>query len=146
MGQYEDVRIHATCVVVGRAGVLLRGPSGAGKSDLAARLIDAGAKLVADDHTVLSRRGDIVTGRAPPTLRGLIEVRGVGILRLPAAKLAASGRIRRIVDLVDGEIDRLPEAEEEMLLGVRVPSMRCRPFEASAVAKIRLALGATRFA
>ena len=58
-------QVHATCVAIGGAGVLLRGPSGAGKSDLALRLIDGGGtdgpRLVADDlprlNELLVRRG-----------------------------------------------------------------------------------------
>ena len=142
----ETVRLHATCVVVGRTGVLLRGPPGAGKSDLALRLVEAGARLVADDQTVLTRRGDALVGRAPASLRGLIEVRGVGIVRLPAARLAASARILWLVDLVDDDVDRLPEPASEVVLGVVLSLLRLRPFEASASAKIGLALTATRFA
>src|SRR6185312_10220968 len=68
--------LHATTVAIDGAAVLLRGPSGSGKSDLALRLIDAGARLVADDQSELRRVGEVVVVRAPDALRGLIEVRG----------------------------------------------------------------------
>ena len=79
-----SILLHATAVAIDGRAVLLRGPSGSGKSDLALRLIDAGARLVADDQSELSRRGDVLMVRAPATIAGLIEVRGLGILRLDA--------------------------------------------------------------
>ena len=71
-------QIHATVIDIGGDGVLLRGPSGCGKSDLALRLIDAGARLVADDRAVLTLDGDRVMVTAPPEIAGLFEVRGQG--------------------------------------------------------------------
>lgn len=71
--------VHATTIAIDGAGVLLRGPSASGKSDLALRLIDDGARLVADDRTVLALRDGIVEASAPPSIRGKIEVRGLGI-------------------------------------------------------------------
>ncbi|MGE3652127.1 MAG: HPr kinase/phosphorylase, partial [Reyranellaceae bacterium] len=86
-------QIHATCVALPEGGVLLRGDSGAGKSDLALRLIDGGARLVADDRTDLMREGDLLIARAPTSIAGLIEARGLGILRLPPEKLAAEAAV-----------------------------------------------------
>lgn len=136
---------HATCVALRRGkrwrGVLLRGPSGAGKSDLAIRLIEGGARLVADDQTQLSRHGHIVVGSAPATLAGLLEVRGVGIVKLGRSQLLAEAPIVLLVDLVPGErIERMPEPGTEDLLGVRTPVLTLAPFEASAATKLRLAL------
>jgi serine kinase of HPr protein (carbohydrate metabolism regulator) len=78
--------VHATAVAiltaVGPRAVLLRGSSGSGKSDLALRLIDAGARLVADDQSELHRNGETIIVRSPPAIAGLIEVRGVGIVRV----------------------------------------------------------------
>jgi hypothetical protein len=85
--------VHGSCVLLARAatalgapedaGLLLLGESGAGKSDLALRLIEQGAMLVADDQVELSVRSGRLIGRAPQTLAGLIEVRRVGIIRVP---------------------------------------------------------------
>lgn len=138
--------VHATCVALPGAarlwrGVLLRGPSGAGKSDLALRLIDAGARLVADDQTALSRRGSSLIGASPGTISGLLEVRGVGIVRLGRPKLLTQVQIALLVDLVPPEkIERLPAPGREELLGVNLPRLPLAPFEASAPAKLRLAL------
>ncbi len=132
--------IHATCVSLSGAGVLLRGPSGCGKSDLALRLIDAGALLVADDRVAIELVGGVPWGACPPALAGLLEVRGVGILPVPwvgAAPLAL------VVDLVPpGEVERLPGPATADVAGISLPSLRLAPFEASAPAKLRLALGA----
>jgi len=136
----ETLLLHATTVAIGERAVLLRGPSGSGKSDLALRLIDAGARLVADDRSELQRDGEAILVRAPATIAGLIEARGIGILRvatLPVARLAL------LVDLVAPEaVERLPEPRSEPILGLSIPLVAVAPFEASAAAKIRLALAA----
>jgi serine kinase of HPr protein (carbohydrate metabolism regulator) len=140
--------IHATAVAIdtaaGRRAVLLRGPSGSGKSDLGLRLIDAGARLVADDQSELHRKGESVVVRSPPPIAGLIEVRGVGIIRVEAV---AEAQVGLIVDLVPPEaapeaIERLPGRAIECLLEVDLPCIRVAPFEASAAAKVALALRA----
>ena len=140
--------IHATAVAIdtaaGRRAVLLRGPSGSGKSDLGLRLIDAGAQLVADDQCELHRQGESVVVRTPPPIAGLIEVRGVGIVRVePLAEVP----VGLIVDLVRPEaapeaIERLPRSATERLLEIDLPCIRVAPFEASAAAKVALALRA----
>lgn len=131
-------QIHATCVVLDAGAVLLRGPSGSGKSDLALRLIDKGAKLVADDRVDLRPEGGRVVARAPSPLHGLIEVRGIGIVRLPSVLDAP---VALIVDLVGrDEVERLPADQDETLLGVPVPRLAFDPFDGSAPLKIMLAL------
>lgn len=132
--------IHATAVAIDGHAVLLRGPSGAGKSDLGLRLIDAGARLVADDQSELRRRRDTLMVRAPASLSGLIEVRGIGILRLAGL---AEAPVALVADLVlREEVERLPAPCSEALLGIVVPRIAVAPFEASAAAKIRFALRA----
>jgi serine kinase of HPr protein (carbohydrate metabolism regulator) len=137
--------IHATSValrVKARWGaVLLRGPSGSGKSDLALRLIAAGGRLVSDDQTHLARRGRSLVATPPPALAGMIEARGVGIVRLPRNQLLAQAAVALLVDLVAPErIERLPEPQAETLLGIAVPRLDLAPFEGSAVQKLWLAL------
>jgi HPr kinase/phosphorylase len=128
--------MHGTAVALDGEALLLRGPPGAGKSDLALRLIDGGARLVADDQTEARRRGARVWVRAPAAIAGLIEVRGVGILRLEAV---AEAPLALIVDLVPGAaIERLPEAAVETVLGLPIRRLAVAPFEASAAAKLRL--------
>ena len=136
----ETCLVHASCVALDGAGVLLRGPAGAGKSDLALRLIDAGAVLVADDQCVLTRAGDTLCVEAPAALAGLLEVRGLGIVRLPVRGAAP---LRLAVDLVAADaVERLPEPACCDVLGVRLAQLCLAPFQASAPAKIALALKA----
>jgi serine kinase of HPr protein (carbohydrate metabolism regulator) len=136
----DPILVHATAIAIDGRAVLLRGPSGAGKSDLALRLIDGGARLVADDQVELRRAGERVVVTAPAAIAGLIEVRGLGILRVEAV---AEATLALLVDLVpSAEVDRLPEIRREDVLGVAAPTIALSPFEASAAAKLRLALGA----
>lgn len=138
------IRIHVTTVAVGGVGVLLRGPSGSGKSDLALRLIDNGATLVSDDYTDLSVREGVLTASAPDTIAGLMEVRGVGIVRLcPESAPPAPVPVALLVDLVHApdSVERLPDPQAEALLsGHFVRRIVLDPFEASAPAKVRLAV------
>ena len=137
--------VHATTVALRvkaqwRA-VLLRGPSGSGKSDLALRLIESGGRLVSDDQTHLARRGRSLVATAPPALAGMIEARGVGIVRLQRNQLLAQARVALLVDLLPPErIERLPEPQTETLIEITVSRLDLAPFEASAVQKLWLAL------
>lgn len=132
------IRVHGTSVALGDDGILLRGPSGSGKSDLALRLIDEGARLVADDQTELERRGEDIAMSSPASIAGRMEVRGLGILRVPST---ATAPLRLVIDLVPaGVVERLPERQTCVLLGKALPLMALNPFEASAAAKLRLAL------
>lgn len=82
------VNIHASCVAIGGRGILILGESGAGKSDLALRLIDGGARLVADDRCDIFVRAGKLCAAAPVRISGLLELRGVGIVALPHAASA----------------------------------------------------------
>ncbi|HEX3972926.1 MAG TPA: HPr kinase/phosphatase C-terminal domain-containing protein, partial [Stellaceae bacterium] len=131
-------RVHGTAIALGGEGVLLRGPSGAGKSDFALRLIDQGARLVADDQTELRREGHDIIMSAPATIAGQMEVRGLGIISLPHV---AAAPLRLVVDLMSSaDIERMPEPRDCGFLDRRVPAIALAPFEASAPAKLRLAL------
>jgi len=131
------VRLHATCVQLGGVGVVLLGASGVGKSDLALRLIDAGALLVADDQLHVKATPAGLLGRPAETLAGLLEVRGLGILRLPYCRESPLGLV---VELDAGPVLRLPEPSTYPILGIELRRLRLDPCEASAAAKIRLAL------
>jgi len=129
--------IYATAIAIEGDAILLRGPSGAGKSDLALRLIDGGARLIADDQALLRRAGNQVLVRAPAEISGLIEVRGVGILRVAALGEAP---LALIVDLVtSAQVERIPDSRFEVIFGLAIPLIALAPFEASAAAKLRLA-------
>lgn len=132
--------VHGTAVRLGQAGLLLRGPSGSGKSDLALRLIESGARLIADDQVAVAcERGELWL-QAPPSIAGMIEVRGLGILRLPRAPRTA---LHLVCDLVPREqVERLPERGRCELCGVAVPQVALCAFDASTPAKLRFALRA----
>ena len=140
--------VHATCVAlkVGRSwrALLLRGPSGAGKSDVALRLIEAGGRLVADDQTHLAKVGRAVIATPPKSLAGLVEVRGVGIVKLGRDQLLARAPLGLLVDLVrPDQVERLPDPAHEKVLDIDLPKVALAPFEASIVTKLRLALART---
>ncbi|WP_293901908.1 HPr kinase/phosphorylase [Phenylobacterium sp.] len=118
-------------------GVLIQGPSGAGKSDLALRALDHGFRLVADDRVLLWAVDGRLYGRAPDALGGLIEVRGVDVLRLGAVAFCD---VVLVVRLEPPE--RLPDPATETILGVAVPLLAADPFELSAPAKLSRALTA----
>jgi HPr kinase/phosphorylase len=124
------MQIHGSCASRDGDGVLLIGPPGAGKSDLVLRLLARGFDLVADD------RVDITDGMARPVppLIGLLEVRGLGIVRLP---FVAAARLALVVEL--GTIPaRLPEPDRHALLNL--PAVRLDASAASAPERVALAL------
>jgi hypothetical protein len=132
------------------AGVLLLGASGSGKSDLALRLIERGAQLVSDDRTELFLEDGALWASPPPSIAGLLEVRGVGILKLPNAPRA---RVSIAVMLTANDVPRLPEPEYYDPPGELACPRDARPRlfrlfagEASAPAKVAAAAAAQTLA
>lgn len=107
--------LHATCVAVDGRGLLILGPSGSGKSALALRLLALGARLVADDRTEVTLAGGAVHARCPAPIRGLIEARGVGLLRAEALEEVA---LALVADLGEVETERLPPERRITILGM----------------------------
>lgn len=129
--------VHGTAVSVEGRGVLLLGPSGAGKSDLALRLIDGGAVLIADDRTIVAADGDRLLASAPPTIAGRIEARGVGILALPYAKAVPLA----LAVQLGIPPERLPSnAATHDMGGVALPLIHVDPRAPGAAALVRFAL------
>lgn len=137
----DPINIHASCVAIGNKGVLLLGRSGAGKSDLALRLIDGGARLVADDRVLLFLKGRALHARSPETIRGLLEIRGVGIVELPVRR-----QIKLTLAVMLGrEGARLPEPQfwaAPLRMNTKLPQIALDARYASAPAKVRAALTA----
>ena len=133
--------IHASCVLVGEAGVLIRGASGSGKSALAhmllAEVAQAGgfARLVCDDRVHIQPRHGRLLARPVPPLEGCLEVRGVGLLSVAHEPAAV---VRLVVDCSAGAPARLPQQTEqtETVAGVVLPrlALRFEPFTARIVA------------
>lgn len=122
-----DASIHASAVMVGESGILIRGPSGSGKSRLAFALLMAGragivprATLIGDDRIVLSVNAGHLAARGVPELAGMIEIRGLGIRKCEAV---SQGRIEVVVDLAATDAERLPppNALKTTLLGLELP-------------------------
>ena len=130
----HELLLRGTCVEIRGLGVLLRGESGAGKSDLALRLIEGGAGLVADDYVLARREGDEIRMAPPPAIAGLLEIRGVGIVRLPHV---GDIKLALLVDLVPSSaVVRLPPAQTAEILGLALPLLALNAFEASTPVKI----------
>jgi HPr kinase/phosphorylase len=125
--------VHASAVLVGARAMLIRGPSGAGKSRLALALLRAAesgrpafARLVADDRSVLEAHHGRLLVRPLPELAGLIEVRGLGIRRLPYEPAAVVGLV---VDLAAPDAERLPSAASgrAIIEGIEVSRLAVAP-------------------
>lgn len=109
---------HATCVAAHGNGVLITGAAGSGKSSLALAMMAYGAKLIADDRVVLRAIENRVLASAPKAISGLIEARGIGLLR---ADTATDAPIKLVIDLDQTEQDRLPPIRYTLLMGQSVP-------------------------
>ncbi len=130
--------IHASCIAIGTRGLLLVGGSGDGKSDLALRLIDRGAMLVADDQCELFDQRGALLCRPPTALAGKLEVRGIGIITRP---WTAPVPIALVVRL-SSRYERMPDNYVEEVAGRHLPAVKIAPFELSAALKVELALDA----
>jgi HPr kinase/phosphorylase len=146
MVEPSPATIHASAVLVGARAVLLRGPAGCGKSRVALDLIEAAqsgrlafARLVADDRAHVEARHGRLLVRPAASLAGLIEVRGLGIRRLPYEPVAVVGLV---VDLGQSDAGRLPADGERVtaVASVTLPRLAVAPC-ADATAVLLAALG-----
>jgi HPr kinase/phosphorylase len=131
--QSEMPTIHASAVLVGARAVLIRGPSGSGKSRLALALLQAAergelrfARLVADDRAHVEAANGRLIVRPAAALAGLIEVRGLGIRRVPHEPLAVVGLL---IDLGQVHAGRMPDTPdtEDRIEGVTLPRLAVAP-------------------
>ena len=129
--------VHASTVALEGRAVLISGPSGSGKSDLALRLLERGFTLVSDDQTIVRRDGDRLIASSPPTIKGKLEIRGIGIVDMDSVNDVPIGLY---VELTS-EITRLPDDRRERpVLGVKLPLVCIDALTASAASKVSLAL------
>ncbi len=129
---------HGGCAARDGAGVLLLGPPGAGKSDLLLRLVAAGWSLVADDAVLLRAEGGALIAAAPDRLRGMLELRGLGLV---SGFPAAVAPIHLAADLLPREeMPRLPHPARFEALGVSIPRIALHAPDASAPARLGVAL------
>jgi len=122
--------IHASCLIIGNKGILLRGPSGSGKTMLMLHLLQHAssnnqfAAMVADDQVIISNQNNQLVAHCPSTIKGRIEVRGFGINEQPYIRSAI---INLVVNIIQPEeLDRCPEEITETLRAVCLPSV-CVP-------------------
>ncbi len=128
--------IYATSLNYKGKAVLLTGVSGSGKSDLALRLIMRyGAKLIADDRTDIEAKDGSLKAFAPKNISGLLEIRGIGIQKMPFDK---EGSVILCVELTKDpkEVERMPEEHFTELEGIKLPVLKLFAFEDSAPEKI----------
>lgn len=144
----SQIILHGTCLSLGGEGVLILGEPGSGKSSLALRLIDEPgygisgillrSELVADDQVIVTREPDRLVALAPPTLRGKLEIRGLGIVTLTTP---LSVPLALVVKLQDHSvIERLPESATFDILGAALPLVEIDGKLPSAPARLRAAL------
>jgi HPr kinase/phosphorylase len=112
-----EITLHASCVALDGQGLLILGPSGSGKSALALQLMALGAELVADDQTHLRQQGSALIASCPAAIQGLIEARGIGLLRVNPA---ASVPLVLAVDLGQSGHERLPPRDKIVLMGQEI--------------------------
>ncbi len=120
--------IHASCAARNGSGVLLTGPPGSGKSELLLRLLDRGFQLVADDQVHIVDR----MAQPPTILAGLLEIRGVGIIRMPY-----TAPVKLVLSVTIGSPERLPMPTASVL---DLPLIIIDPSCISAAQRIGLAL------
>jgi HPr kinase/phosphorylase len=130
------MRLHASCAARASAqggdAILLLGPPGSGKSDVVLRLLRHGFALVADDQVIIEDG----MARAPEALAGLLEVRGLGLFRLPFMPQA---RLRLVITLGQ-RAERLPLPRRHA--GLDLPEISLDPALVSAPERAALALDA----
>lgn len=146
----DAVTIHASCVALGDAGILIEGPPGSGKSDLVLRLLDEPGyglgnlelrgRLVSDDQTVIEKRGTALFAASPTPTAGLFEIRGQGIVKVN--HLAEVKLVLAVKLLPAGEIERMPEPAFRHIAGIALREIRIDAAKASGPARIRAALTA----
>lgn len=130
------INIHATLISLNNQGILFIGESGSGKSDIALRFImEKGAKLVADDRVCLEKTECNLWGSAPDNLKGLLEIRNVGIGQFD---IKSKEQITLCVELCTNKekLERLPEKEYIDFLGVSIRKIKLYPFDCSILCKI----------
>jgi len=131
-------QVYATAVAYRGFGILIRGPSGSGKSDLALRLIDDGANLIADDQVIIKSVRKEHYLSSPDSISGLIEVRGFGVIKIESVR---DVRLRLIVDLDPScKTERSPIMKEELIKNIIVPVINMKAFDSSVLVRIRLIL------
>ncbi|MFV0303638.1 MAG: HPr kinase/phosphorylase [Paracoccus sp. (in: a-proteobacteria)] len=116
-------RVRGSSIALAGRGALITGESGMGKSSLALDLMAFGAGLVSDDWTLIRREGATLLADAPPSIRGRIEARGIGILGVdPVGPVP----LVLVVELGGEEDQRLPPIRQIEIAGIFLPLVKTR--------------------
>ena len=137
MKELSSETLHASCVAIRGRAVMIEGRSGSGKSDLALRLIDRGAVLVADDQLLVQRHGATLLASAPDRIAGRMEARGLGIVELP---FAARVPLVLAIAAADAAPRLANPARVRRVAGIDLPALPLALLEASAAIKVEWAL------
>lgn len=133
-----SLTLHGTSVDVKGNGVLICGKPGTGKSSLALQLIDRGAVLVADDQTLISLKEGKLTVQSPSALKGILEVRGVGLCPFP---IQENSCLQLCVEICEKEtLERLPEPLFIEYHTVKVPLLKIGKYDPLGAIKVELKL------
>ncbi len=138
-GDGDDDLLHASAVAFARQAILLTGPSGVGKSRLACQLIARGALLVGDDYLHVHVRTNRLLLSPADRLRGLLELRGIGIRRLP---YLVDVPLRLVVNLnarLSADQTRMPETRAWCRQDIRIPAVSLSVADPAVAEKIMLA-------
>lgn len=134
--------IHASCVQFLSKGLLIVGPSASGKSDLSLRLMDEGAKLVSDDQVLVtveqSEHHSKLRAEAPEKIKGLIELRGYGIIPVPHDLFTYLDLVIELKPFK--ELERLSYLHSHWILGCSLPKMMVDAAWPSSVSRIKVVL------
>ena len=117
------VAYQATAVAIGGRAILIEGVSGSGNSSLALALIDRGASLVGDDGVLLGEIGGVLWAFQHPNTQGLIEIRNVGIARMPSVPAP----VALAVTLAEDAPRYIEEAGTRLIEGVAIPALSLWP-------------------
>lgn len=133
------ITLHGTSIEIQRKAILLLGKPGIGKSSLALQLIDRGARLVADDQTCLTLEKGQVYASCPDLLKGLLEVRGVGICPFPSQNKSPLNLVVEICE--HNEILRLPDPAFVQYHNIPIPSLKLAKYDPLGAIKVELKMG-----
>lgn len=134
----KPLTLHGTCVDIKGNGVLICGKSGVGKSSLALQLIDRGATLVADDQTFLNLEHETLVAHAPISLKGIMEVRGIGLCSFP---FQSKSFLRLCIEIYENEeLERLPNPLFVEYYGIKVPQLKLKKDDPLGPIKVELKL------
>lgn len=134
----KPLTLHGTCVDIKGNGVLIRGKPGVGKSSLALQLIDRGAILVADDQTLLSLEPEGLVAQSPVSLKGMMEVRGVGLCSFSSREKSS---LKLFIEICEKEeLERLPEPLFIEYYSLKIPLLKLKMHDPLGAIKVELKL------